>query len=99
MRTSDQPNLVADVEEDLMTDERPDNDRLYAMIGNVLPEGAIPTEAILVIGYIDASGESCYYTMTGGSGQASNHLGLLELGKHQILHSVNPTPCEREERP
>lgn len=75
------------------------SDSLNRIIANIpMPPGAVPTEAVVVVGYLDSDGDPSYHVRTGGECPMSTILGLLEMGKHQLLHSANPTPCEREER-
>lgn len=48
------------------------------------PDGATITEAIVVVGYLDAEGESCLGFSTVGEGLRTSYLGLLSWAQIQL---------------
>lgn len=60
-----------------------------------LPSEAIPTEAVLVLGFIDPNGDPAFRIATGGddAGTISTLIGLLTLAQHHLMTDANPPAC------
>lgn len=50
-----------------------------------IPEGHIPLNMVMVVSYLDAEGERAYSTHIRGTSTIGDVLGLLELGKDDVL--------------
>jgi hypothetical protein len=62
-----------------------------------VPADCIPTDAVLIVSFLDPDGDPCYRVMTGGDCQVSNTIGLLHMAAHSLAHDANPTPCEQDD--
>lgn len=60
-----------------------------------LPSDFMPTDAVVVVGYIDPQGENGFKPGAVGHTPSSSPIGLLFMAAHALSHQANPTPCER----
>ena len=49
-----------------------------------VPDGAMPSEAVIVLGLIDADGDSAIRVLTLGDPHVTEALGLLAVASHQF---------------
>lgn len=54
------------------------------------PDGAILTEGIAVVGFMEADGESYWTTIIAGDATSATLVGLLEMAKTDIMLQANP---------
>lgn len=78
-----------------MTDESTFLERLTPVMD--LPDGAMATEGVAVMGWIDPEGEPKFSIKIAGDTSHTQILGLLTAAAHDIMHRMNPTPCERDD--
>ncbi len=61
-----------------------------------LPDDAVPTDAVVIVGYLDTDGLGCWAMSTLGDASYSTAIGLLSMAGHELTHRANPTPCESD---
>lgn len=64
--------------------------RLAELIADKVP-GLFPTQAVLVVGYIDADGDEQWSSHTWGNGNTSGLVGLLEYAKRWLIDHMLAT--------
>lgn len=62
-----------------------------------LEDGQMPTEAVLIVGFLQSDGEGAYSLLTAGDCTISTTIGLLSMASHDLMHKANPTPCEEDD--
>lgn len=70
--------------------DRDDHDfdpRLAELITEKVP-GMFPTQAVLVVGYIDEDGDERWSSHTWGNGRTSGLIGLLEYAKRWLIDDM-----------
>jgi hypothetical protein len=54
-----------------------------------LPDGAVPTTAVAVIGYIDSDGTGRYGIAANEGADCHSIVGFLGMASHQFIHEIS----------
>lgn len=54
-----------------------------------LPEGAMVTNALAIVLYLDADGANRYQIVTGGDGQMTTYVGMAAVTQHKLIEIFN----------